>query len=405
LLSSPHAQAAAGAAHPALPPVGTRAVLVAAFLLGCGAGFLAVQVSVDRAALFLIGAGLGFALLHGAFGFTAGWRNLVTRGDGRGLKAQLAVIAATTVCFVPLIAGLLPGGRSYSGLIAPVTLTVIIGAFMFGVGMQLSNGCGSGTLFTLGGGSKRMLFTMPAFIAGSFIASLQLTWWDLPGIGVVDLGKDLGVPGALLVSLAGLGAIWGLAVWWERQSEFQQGRGHTAPKQMAHALWALRGPWSYLVAGAALVALNVATLLVGGVPWAVTYGFALWGAAIASLAGLDVNAYAFWGWAQSPDDVFAALVTNQQSVMNVGLLLGAMLAAGLAGSFGKGPWPGLAGAAAALLGGLLMGYGARLSFGCNIGAFLGGIASGSLHGWAWFVSAFAGSLVGIRLRPRFGLAP
>ena len=31
---------------------------------------------------------------------------------------------------------------------------------------------------------------------------------------------------------------------------------------------------------------------------------------------------------------------------------------------------------AAVLGGLFMGYGARLAFGCNIGALFGGIASG-----------------------------
>jgi hypothetical protein len=51
----------------------------------------------------------------------------------------------------------------------------------------------------------------------------------------------------------------------------------------------------------------------------------------------------------------------------------------------------------------LMGIGARLSFGCNIGAFLGGIASGSLHGWIWFVVAMTGSWAGIQMRPRFGL--
>jgi hypothetical protein len=50
-----------------------------------------------------------------------------------------------------------------------------------------------------------------------------------------------------------------------------------------------------------------------------------------------------------------------------------------------------------------MGYGARLSFGCNIGALFSGIASGSLHGWVWFAAAFAGSFVGIALRPIFGL--
>ena len=51
-----------------------------------------------------------------------------------------------------------------------------------------------------------------------------------------------------------------------------------------------------------------------------------------------------------------------------------------------------------------MGWGARLGFGCNIGAFVGGVGSGSLHGWIWFGFALAGCYVGIRLRPLFGLS-
>jgi uncharacterized protein len=51
----------------------------------------------------------------------------------------------------------------------------------------------------------------------------------------------------------------------------------------------------------------------------------------------------------------------------------------------------------------LLGYGARLAFGCNIGAFFSGIASGSLHGWVWLAAAFLGSMAGVRLRPFFGL--
>lgn len=36
-----------------------------------------------------------------------------------------------------------------------------------------------------------------------------------------------------------------------------------------------------------------------------------------------------------------------------------------------------------------MGYGARPSFGCNMGAYLAGIASFSLSGWVWAVVALA----------------
>tara|TARA_E500000331_G_C17115420_1_gene651508 strand:- start:440 stop:553 length:114 start_codon:yes stop_codon:yes gene_type:complete len=36
--------------------------------------------------------------------------------------------------------------------------------------------------------------------------------------------------------------------------------------------------------------------------------------------------------------------------------------------------------AGGVIGGLLMGYGARIAFGCNIGAFVSGDAYTSLHG-------------------------
>ena len=46
----------------------------------------------------------------------------------------------------------------------------------------------------------------------------------------------------------------------------------------------------------------------------------------------------------------------------------------------------------AAIGGLLMGIGARLSFGCNIGAFLGGTASGSFAVGYGFAMAFVGNI-------------
>ena len=88
--------------------------------------------------------------------------------------------------------------------------------------------------------------------------------------------------------------------------------------------------------------------------------------------------------------------------MNIGMLIGATAWAALGGGLRKQEWPNQRQLLAAALGGFIMGIGARLAFGCNIGAFLGGTASGSMHGWIWFVMALAGSWVGIRLRPHFG---
>ncbi len=91
------------------------------------------------------------------------------------------------------------------------------------------------------------------------------------------------------------------------------------------------------------------------------------------------------------------------SIMDLGIILGALLAAALAGRFSPTFRLPMRSLLAAIVGGLLMGYGARLSFGCNIGAFFSGVASFSLHGWLWIACALPGTWLGVHLRPLFGL--
>ena len=99
-----------------------------------------------------------------------------------------------------------------------------------------------------------------------------------------------------------------------------------------------------------------------------------------------------------------SILSDTSSLTDLGMILGAMAAAAASAPYARNPWPPLKSLAAAALGGLLMGWGARLGFGCNIGAFIGGVASGSLHGWIWFAVALPGCMIGIKLRPLFGLS-
>ena len=130
----------------------------------------------------------------------------------------------------------------------------------------------------------------------------------------------------------------------------------------------------------------------------------MWGAKILDGVGIGVADWQYWqGWRarQLEDSVFA----NRTSLMNFGIIFGAMAAAALAGRFAPTLRLGSRDVVTAVIGGLLMGYGARLSFGCNIGAYLGGVVSGSLHGWWWLVWGFAGSLIGTRLRDLLQMDP
>ena len=262
--------------------------------------------------------------------------------------------------------------------------------------MQLGGGCGSGTLYTVGGGSMRMLATLLAFIAGSLIATADpLGWTSWPSLGAFSIVDSLGawLGSAVALLLLGLG--------YAGACRFERGRhGDLEPLQLAWHGSLLRGPWPLLAGAAALATVNVATLLVAGRPWGITSAFALWGAKAAAGIGVDV---AGWGYWRGDPAIQASVFADITSVMDFGLMIGALVAAGLAGKFdpqGKLPWHSLA---AAVLGGLLMGVGARLATGCNIGALFSGLASGSLHGLVWLVFALPGSAVGLRLRPLFRL--
>jgi uncharacterized membrane protein YedE/YeeE len=129
----------------------------------------------------------------------------------------------------------------------------------------------------------------------------------------------------------------------------------------------------------------------------------LWGGKALQALNVPIQAWPGFSEPAMQKSLAAPVLTDVTSVMDIGIMLGAMLAAGLACKF-KPDWS-ISGRhfAASVIGGLLLGYGARLAYGCNIGAFFSGIASGSLHGWLWIVFALFGNRLGLFLRPSFDL--
>jgi uncharacterized membrane protein YedE/YeeE len=347
---------------------------VAATLAIAGAAWLLyVSFGWRMAALFLVGAAAGVILYHAAFGFTSAWRVFIADRRGEGLRAQMLMLALTCAVFFPLLAAGEAFGIRLNGLVQPAGVPVVAGAFLFGIGMQLGGGCASGTLFSVGGGNTRMVITLLFFIAGSLLGTLHAPfWWAQPTWPAISLVTSVGPVAALAMSLVAFGAIVVATVVVERR-RFGRLIESKAP---ARGLRWLRGPWPIVAGAIGLAAVNLATLLLAGRPWGVTSAFALRG------------------------NVFGDVTT----VMDLGIVLGALLAALLAGRFA--PVWSISGRslAAAVVGGLLLGYGARIAYGCNIGAYFSGIASGSVHGWLWLPAAFAGNVLGTRVRPAFGLS-
>jgi rhodanese-related sulfurtransferase len=124
-------------------------VLMAASGMGALALLLQGAIDTRQSLLFLIGVGLGVTLLHAAFDFSRVWRNFIRRRESVGLRAQLLLFMLTTLVFFPLLGQVFPT-LHVSAALGPVGISVLVGAFLFGIGMELGSGCGSGTLFTVG---------------------------------------------------------------------------------------------------------------------------------------------------------------------------------------------------------------------------------------------------------------
>src|SRR5690606_37573959 len=178
--------------------------------LGLLIGFIIIALLVDlrQATLFAIGGGLGAALYHGSFGFTGGWRRMVVEKRGRAMRAQMLMIGVAAIAMMPLLAAGNLGGQPLVGALAPVGVSVVIGAAIFGLGMQVGGGCGSGTLFTVGGGSSRMLVTLVFFIVGAVIGTAHLPWWlAQPSMPAMSIGTELGLGFGMAITILALAVV------------------------------------------------------------------------------------------------------------------------------------------------------------------------------------------------------
>jgi len=332
-------------------------------------------------AAFLVAIGVGFGLvLEGLrMGFAGPWRTVVTDRDARGLIAQLLAIGATAAVALPLLAAA-PG--ELIGAHAPVGVGMILGAFVFGAAMQVVMGCGSGTLVNAGSGNLVGLVALAGFIGGSFAGTLHLGFWSgLGSLPVITLQGVAGSGGGLALTLAALALVGYAAIR----------RADPGKRLPPLRLW---------VAAGLLAVLAILNLMVAGQPWGIVYGLGLWGAKIADAAGADLAATAYWAAPANAERLAASVLTDVTSLTNIGLLVGAFLAMRWRAAPDAPPAAlTLPSWAAVLLAGLVLGYAARMAFGCNVGAFFSGISTGSLHGWVWFAAAFAGSMLGLRLRP------
>ncbi|MEW5919590.1 MAG: YeeE/YedE family protein [Bacillota bacterium] len=374
---------------------------------------------------WLFGLLFGFVLQRSRFCFAAAFRDIFLIKNTILTRAVIVALIVSSLGFL-LLEILNPGVELLFtfGKIQPVGLFTASGAFLFGIGMVIAGGCASGMLMRMGEGYMMQWVVMPGFLLGSAMGAWHLDWWYelfISRAPVVFIPHLLGWPLAVLLQISLLLALFILAGvyqngwkgpasgWTKRinplyllQSHFPKSPG------TGQGLYPLlfKKPWSYVTGGVLLALLNIFYFVAWGSPWGITDGITFFAAWMIEFIGFNPDKwFYFQGATRIEGCCLPATRINYWAFPLVyhfmAIITGALIASLLAGEFRLRKMRSPKFVFAALIGGLLMGYGARLSLGCNIGAFFSAIPSFSLHGWIFGVSVLAGSYLGGKILLRF----
>jgi uncharacterized membrane protein YedE/YeeE len=161
-----------------------------------------------------------------------------------------------------------------------------------------------------------------------------------------------------------------------------QGFGGYLGSIVAKVLFSERG-WPEWLGGLLLGVLNILFVLVALKPFTIYTGFLTWGQVLYGGLGLEAIV----------GEPKAHPLAERTSVGDIGLLLGAFLAAVASAEF-RVRVAGLREYIEAAIGGLLMALGVTLAFGCNWGGFFSALTALSAHGYAMFLGLIVGGLLG-----------
>ncbi len=357
----------------------------------------------------LIGIGFGYALTRGNFGFAGLSNETCRKGSAKLIRGLMLTIALASIIVGALI---LNGNFTVALWVKPISWGLLFGGILFGIGMAFSSCCATGVLQDVPQGFVRAMVTLLFFGVGVFLgmplwtskfASTSLftngTYNGVSFLEWFNWDGTNGVVGAILLTVLIAVGISLLSKWYEKkiaknfaiQKEVVAEEAKTTYDRLFVKKWSM-GTTALVIAGlfGVLIALT-------GAGWGASTVHGNWFGSL--LVDLGVSQTALDTFVNgAPHNFNVQLFQDAGSMQNIGIILGAFVALLLSGKFSDIFTSGLKIKPIEIVlfaaGGLLMGFGTRLSWGCNVGAFFTPASEFSLSGWLYFFIIFGGGYVG-----------
>ncbi len=388
-------------------PTAAVLVLAGAIVVAVWAG----RADPELAIFWLFGMAFGFVLQRSRFCFTSAFRDLFLLRDGRVMKGVIVGMSVAAIGFSVVMSDQLPNARIGAVMTeahaSPLAISLAVGGVAFGLGMVLAGGCVSGSMYRMAEGYLGSWVAFAGIITGLVAAVFTWNWWwqvDISRAPRIWLPNSIGYGGALAVTALVLVGAYVFVLWWESRSglvvpmEASSSPDTESFKDKLRSTYRsifVRG-WPAIAGGAALGVLNV-FLFSYEHPWRITGELSAWGSAVATRIGLAPPALL------GVDSLAGCTVSgaeggffNHMTLSNLGLLLGAFVAALLAHEFKLRAPRKKVRYVQSLGGGLLMGYGAGLAIGCTVGAFFSAIPSLGANGWLFAGALTFGAYLGVK---------
>jgi uncharacterized membrane protein YedE/YeeE len=368
---------------------------------------LVAMLTVDpfllTAGNFTIGMFLGCVFFRGDFCMVALLRDFYLIRDATLLRAFLLYLVVAALLFHLLSA---TGQVAFFPplTLAPASLATLAGGFVFGVGMVLAGGCVIGTIYKMAGGNLTNWIGFAGILCGSMIYAeihpvvRQFASQSILTDSVLIFQEQPWIRLLLLTSCSVLGIFF--LLHWKKMHLFNV-RGHA------------RGylePWKVAI----LLALaNTAYYFLSGAPMGVTTAYA-------KLAAYIENVFAFehvaglmyfqknsisWTLGKTLFEGGAGprvdFISYTELALVGGIFIGALATSLYYREFKIYGFPPLRQGIAALLGGILLGLGARIASGCNVKFFLGALPLLAYQGLFFFGAAAFGAFWGTKILTQY----